>query len=134
MDAAAGLSSRRLVSCRQRAPPAVSTSARSDGPSGDSTRLIRRLVSYTHLDVYKRQPIGNATSYTPHRLIREGEAVLVSSVDEVRELIAPLGTVALGRPRAGRLLDTLTDDQRSVYEALPARGGRTCLLYTSRCV
>mgnify|MGYP000849212606 CR=1 FL=1 len=70
-------------------------------------------------------PIGNATSYTPHRLIREGEAVLVSSVDEVRELIAPLGTVALGRPRAGRLLDTLTDDQRSVYEALPARGGRT---------
>ena len=69
-------------------------------------------------------PVGSATSFTPHRLIREGEAVLVTSADDVRELLAPLGEVEQRRPLRATLLDGLTDDQRAAYEALPARGGR----------
>jgi len=69
-------------------------------------------------------PIGNSTSFTPHRLIRTGEAVLVTCADEVRELIRPLGSVQEWRPSSERLLDTLTDQQRAAYEALPSRGVR----------
>lgn len=69
-------------------------------------------------------PVGSATSFTPHRLIREGEAVLVTGADDVRELLAPLGEVEQVRPRRATLLDELTDEQRSAYEALPARGGK----------
>lgn len=69
-------------------------------------------------------PVGNVTSFTPHRLIREGEAVLVTSVDDIRELVCQLGTVESGRPRCEHLLDGLGAGERTVYEALPARGGR----------
>lgn len=69
-------------------------------------------------------PVTNVTSATPHRLIREGEAVLVTSAAEIRELVSPLGAVALERPRRAQLLDALPAPQRAVYEALPTRGGR----------
>lgn len=69
-------------------------------------------------------PVGNATSYTPHRLIREGEASLVTCADEVREMIEPLGAVVPARPPTQRLLDGLDARQLAVYEALPSRGGR----------
>ena len=69
-------------------------------------------------------PVGSATSYTPHRLIREGEASLVTCADEVREMIEPLGVVAPLRPGTQRLLDGLDARQLAVYEALPARGSR----------
>lgn len=69
-------------------------------------------------------PIGNSTSATPHRLIREGKAVLVTGIDDVRQLLEPLGTVEDARPAMARLLDQLSDRERSAYEALPSRGGR----------
>lgn len=69
-------------------------------------------------------PIGNSTSYMPHRLIREGEATLVTSLDEILEQITPIGTVDLVAARVEHLLDFLTDEQRAIYEALPVRG--TC--------
>jgi len=69
-------------------------------------------------------PISNVTSFTPHRLIREGEAVLVTGVGDVRELISPLGAVSEERPRCGQLFDTLGADERAVLESLPERGGR----------
>jgi len=69
-------------------------------------------------------PIGNSTSFTPHRLIRAGEAMLVTSAEEIREQIRPLGSVEVLRPSSERLLDTLTDAQRAAYEALPSRGVR----------
>lgn len=76
-------------------------------------------------------PVGNSTSFTPHRLIRAGEAMLVTCADEIREQIRPLGSVELLRPSRERLLDTLTEEQRSAYEALPSRGaadsGEVCL-------
>ena len=69
-------------------------------------------------------PVGSGTSVTPHRLIRAGEAMLVTDAAEVRELILPVGEVELPRVSRDRLLDTLTPEQCRVYEALPARGGR----------
>ena len=69
-------------------------------------------------------PVTSATSVTPHRLIREGEATLVTCIDDVLELIHPLGEVMPQRERRGRLLDSLSDQAKAVFEALPLRGGR----------
>lgn len=69
-------------------------------------------------------PIGNATSATPHRLIRQGEATLVSSPIEVLELVSPAGECLPEHASQPRLLDLLDADQRAVYEALPSRGSR----------
>ncbi len=69
-------------------------------------------------------PVSSATSYTPHRLIRDGEAVLVTAASDVLEMVRPLGAVHSERPRCAQLFDTLQDDHRAVLEALPARGGR----------
>lgn len=67
--------------------------------------------------------IYSAQSYTPHRLIREAEAVLVSNAAEVLELLAPLGR---GAPRAKsehRVTDDFSPEQLAVFEAVPSRGG-----------
>lgn len=69
-------------------------------------------------------PVGNATSFTPHRLIREGEAVLVTTDAEVREMIAPAGEAMVVKPARRRLLDELGHEEKAIYEALPARGER----------
>lgn len=69
-------------------------------------------------------PVGSATSVTPHRLIRDGEAVLVTSVDEIREMVGLMGEVDLSRPAQDRLLEGLTPQEQAVYEALPSRGTR----------
>ena len=68
-------------------------------------------------------PVTSALSYTPHRLVREAEAVLVTRAQEVLELLGPLGQ-AVTRPPAGRrLTDDLSPDALRVFEAIPARGG-----------
>lgn len=67
-------------------------------------------------------PVSNATSFTPHRLIREGEAILATGVDDVLEAITPVGTVEQTRPRTAHLLDLLGDAERAVLETLPSRG------------
>lgn len=70
-------------------------------------------------------PAGSATSQTPHRLIREGEAVLVTAVGHILEAMRPLGTVPEEeRPRTARLFDGLDRAESAVLEALPSRGGR----------
>lgn len=69
-------------------------------------------------------PVGNATSVTPHRLIREGEATLVTCAEDVLELVRPVGEVLPNRQRRARLLDSLDAGQAAVFEALPSRGGR----------
>ena len=66
-------------------------------------------------------PVSSATSITPHRLIREAEAVLVTCGEEVAELLGPLGRPGLARASQRRPLDDLTVGERAVYEALPAR-------------
>ena len=68
-------------------------------------------------------PVTSALSYTPHRLVRESEAVLVTRAVEVLELLGPLGR-DLPRPAAGRRpTDDLSADALRVFEAIPARGG-----------
>lgn len=69
-------------------------------------------------------PVSNATSFTPHRLIREGEAVLATGPADVLEAITEVGTIEQPRPRREQLIDRLTGDQRAALEALPSRGAR----------
>jgi len=71
-------------------------------------------------------PVTSAMSVTPHRLIRDGEAVLVAQAPDVRALLRPVGQAdelpLIGGRRAG---DELTGDAAVVREALPGRGGKT---------
>lgn len=69
--------------------------------------------------------IYSAQSYTPHRLIRDSEAVLVTSGAEVLELLAPLGRGAPRQRPERRPTDELSPEQLAVFEAVPARGGLT---------
>lgn len=69
-------------------------------------------------------PVSSATSYTPHRLIRDGEATLVTSVADIREMVAPMGEVLTEHHSQPRLLDLLDAAESAVYEALPSRGCR----------
>ena len=68
-------------------------------------------------------PITSALSETPHRLIRDGEAVLVGSATDVRSLLLPMGEAPvedLLGPR--RRHDAVPPELRPVLEALPGRG------------
>lgn len=69
-------------------------------------------------------PVSSSTSYTPHWLIREGQATLVTGLADVREIIAPMGEAFVLRESQPRLLDLLDEEQAAVYEALPSRGSR----------
>lgn len=69
-------------------------------------------------------PVTSAASIGCHVLV-QGGAELVTRADEVRELAGRAGELATERPRPVDVLDTLTDTERRVYEALPARGART---------
>ena len=68
-------------------------------------------------------PVTSATSYTPHRLIREAEAVLVTTAAEIRELLGPLGREVPRPPAERRMTDDLTSVELRLYEAVPGRGG-----------
>ncbi|MCL2489376.1 MAG: DNA-processing protein DprA [Propionibacteriaceae bacterium] len=71
-------------------------------------------------------PVTSAMSTTPHRLIRDGEAVLVAQVPDIRALLRPVGQgdelPLIGARREG---DELVGDAATVREALPGRGGKT---------
>ena len=69
-------------------------------------------------------PVTSAMSATPHRLIRAGEAILVSSAEEVLAVVEPVDSAIPDYPREpGTLFDSLTEAQQKVYEAFPARRG-----------
>lgn len=71
-------------------------------------------------------PVSSATSYGPHRLIREGEATLVAGCADVLEAISPSGErLAPESEPHPTLFDSLTEPQRLVYEAIPSRGSRS---------
>ena len=69
-------------------------------------------------------PVTSAVSAGCHILLRSG-AELVTRADEVRELIGRAGEFAEELPRPSGPLDGLSDSERLIYEALPARGSRT---------
>ncbi len=78
---------------------------------------LNRLVAALPGSIYSAQ------SYTPHRLVREAEAVLVTGAAEVLELLAPLGRGAPRQQSERRPTDDLDPEQLAVFEAVPARGG-----------
>ena len=85
-------------------------------------------VSYTHLDVYKRQ-----VAHGPHA-VDAGVAVLV---DDDAAALVELHTGTVGQQALARGLATHGDQQLVEHDVLLARGvgiGHVCLLYTSRCV
>jgi DNA processing protein len=67
-------------------------------------------------------PVTSATSVTPHRLVREAEAVLVTSSADVLELLSPLGRASPRAPAERRPTDALAGDELRLYESVPARG------------
>jgi DNA processing protein len=66
--------------------------------------------------------VHSAASATPHLMIRNGQAVLVTSAAEVLELVSGMGehTVLTGQGPQ-RPTDALTEEQLAVFEAVPAR-------------
>ncbi len=69
-------------------------------------------------------PITSTASGGCHVLLRAG-AELVTRADEVREIVGRAGELADELPRPVGPLDALSETERLVYEALPARGART---------
>jgi DNA processing protein len=67
-------------------------------------------------------PVTSATSVTPHRLIREAEAVLVTGASDVLELLSPLGRANPRAPGERRVTDELDAVELRVFEAVPGRG------------
>jgi DNA processing protein len=67
-------------------------------------------------------PVYSGASTAPHMMIRNGQAVLVTSAAEVLELISDMGqaTLPLAHGQA-RATDALTESQLAVFEAIPAR-------------
>lgn len=68
-------------------------------------------------------PVTSSLSVATHRMIRDGDASLVASVDDVISLLAPLGTVPeqplRGEPQP---LERLDPELRAVREAVPSGG------------
>ncbi|MDR1513009.1 MAG: DNA-processing protein DprA [Propionibacteriaceae bacterium] len=68
-------------------------------------------------------PVTSAMSWTPHRLIRDGEAVLVTSAEDVVAGLGPFdAAVEADYPEVEERLDRLRPDDRAVFEQLPLRG------------
>jgi DNA processing protein len=67
-------------------------------------------------------PITSATSITPHHLIREAEAVLVTRAVDVLELLSPLGRANPRVPGERRPTDELSAEELRVFEGVPGRG------------
>lgn len=67
--------------------------------------------------------VHSVTAQTPHRLIRDGEAILTTSARDVLDVLGPLGQAALPICTGpARPVDALPPEEFAVYEALPARG------------
>ena len=67
-------------------------------------------------------PVYSRASTAPHLMIRNGQAVLVTSAVEVLELISGMGQAMLPLAHGlHRATDALTEAQLAVFEAIPAR-------------
>ncbi|NTY60899.1 DNA-processing protein DprA [Mycolicibacterium sphagni] len=69
-------------------------------------------------------PVTSSSSMGCHILLRNG-AELVTRAEEVAELVGRAGEFADEEPRPTGPLDRLSDAEKQVYEALPARGVRS---------
>lgn len=69
-------------------------------------------------------PVTSSASMGCHALLRGG-AELVTRAEEIIELIGRAGELAAPQAHPTGPLDGLTDSELLVYDALPARGGKT---------
>ncbi|MBU4187997.1 MAG: DNA-processing protein DprA [Propionicimonas sp.] len=111
------LARNRLIAAMSEGTVMVEAAARSGARNTVTwANALRRLVMAVPGQV------TSANSVTPHRLIREAEATLVSSPAEVLELLSPLGG-DFRQPRGEhRPTDDLAADELRLFEAIPARG------------
>lgn len=71
-------------------------------------------------------PVDSAMSQTPHRLIRDHEAILVRDAQDVKAMVEPPDDdYEITLPGTPRELDDLQPGLKVVREALPARGDIT---------
>ncbi|WP_343599430.1 DNA-processing protein DprA [Mycobacterium sp.] len=69
-------------------------------------------------------PVTSSASAGCHALLRDG-AELVTRADDLIELVGHIGELAPEQPRPATALDSLSDTERQVYNALPGRGAAT---------
>ncbi len=70
-------------------------------------------------------PVTSALSVTPHRLIRDGEAVLVSTADEIMDAVRPLEDSTERRAwDEASTEDRLTAHEQKILDLLPLRRGK----------
>ena len=103
---------------------------RSQPPYYNSKAIGFGAVSYTHLDVYKRQQtLGiDRIRYSPEK--SDPEPVVVQ---EIKAPPAPVSPQEKERERRKLLLDEQNASLK-VCERQYSQAAKSCLLYTSRCV
>ena len=69
-------------------------------------------------------PVTSSASVGCHVLLRSG-ATVVTRADEVVELVGRAGELAADEERPQSLFDDLAENEKRVYDALPAHGART---------
>ncbi|QGN32131.1 DNA-processing protein DprA [Microlunatus sp. Gsoil 973] len=70
--------------------------------------------------------VNSALSVTPHLMIREGQAALITNAKEALELLADVGDHLVPRRSGpGRPTDAMDDVRLAVFEAVPRRRYRT---------
>lgn len=109
------LTRNRLIAALTRATLVVEAAYRSGTTStaNAASALLRPVMAVPG-------PVTSVESSGCHSLIRSQQAVLVSTVDDVRELLEPVTPVPAAVQRT--LWDELTPVQRAVLDAFPRRG------------
>jgi len=107
----------RLIAALSRATVIVEGAVRSGAQNTVSWALsLQRVV------LAAPGPVTSAMSVTPHRLVRSGEAILVTSVEEILAALGPVDSAVPDYQRAvPTVLDSLSAGQKTVREAMPAR-------------
>lgn len=115
------LARNRLIAALSAGTILVEAAARSGArnTANWASRLLRQVMAVPG-------PITSAASVTPHRLIRDGQATLVASAQDVLALVESLDSAPV-LPTLGeaRPMDELSASEFAVRESLPARGSRS---------
>ncbi|HEY9469641.1 MAG TPA: DNA-processing protein DprA [Propionibacteriaceae bacterium] len=111
------LARNRLIAAMSRGTVVVEAALRSGARNTASWALgCGRPLMAVPGSVYSR------ASAAPHLMIRNGQAVLVTSAADVLELISDMGEAMLPLSHGqSRATDALTETQLAVFEAIPAR-------------
>ncbi|HEY6813309.1 MAG TPA: DNA-processing protein DprA [Propionibacteriaceae bacterium] len=111
------LARNRLIAAMSRGTVVVEAALRSGARNTASWALgCGRPLMAVPGSVYSR------ASTAPHLMIRNGQAVLVTSAAEVLELVSDMGQAMLSLAHGqSRATDALTEAELTVFEAIPAR-------------